>query len=315
MSNDDRLNEAIRLIKTGRKAEAQLLLEPYIQDNPQNINAWMWEAELFSADCDKAKVMEICLEHNPGQPQVSRALAVLRTRAGLPAEPLPQPPVPVLPETPGPAISSGNISREPPPLPAAAPVPDPLARATPRTPPPNLPIPKKYPDWPTVAGVVDRSGVRAVRSRYGPTYYAEIVALYVVDGKDFTIRHPWADKGSVTAVDEQILAANYPVGTGVWVSYHPKNPRRACIDEWDVKYTKAKLKAFKQKPEMRKALARKYRGRMLSGLLWAGGGIAATVIASLIFSQLGVAYVVFTGAIIVGIINFFSGLFGWLKYM
>jgi hypothetical protein len=134
-----------------------------------------------------------------------------------------------------------------------------------------------------------------------------------VDGRDHSIRHPWAFKGSATPFDQEILVANYPVGTAVSVSVNPKNPKRAWVDEWDPGYTKRKLKAFKQRPEVRQVLAKKYRSRMLNGLLWAGGGILLSVVVSFLGQSFGLAYVAFTGAIIFGGINFFAGLFGWLK--
>lgn len=65
MPDGNALAESIQMIKAGRKAEAQLVLEPYIQADPHNIQARMWEAELFSADIDKIGVLEVCLEHDP----------------------------------------------------------------------------------------------------------------------------------------------------------------------------------------------------------------------------------------------------------
>jgi hypothetical protein len=310
MPNDDHLTEAIRLIRAGRKAEAQLVLEPYIQANPQDISAWMWEAEIFPADCDKVKVLEICLEHNPGHPQVSRALAALRLRAGLPAEPEPSPlppePEPIYPIEPDPRV----------PVSSAAPDSMQSGQLTPSRPLSEVVGKKrKHPDWPLVDGVVNTSTVRAVRTSVGATYFADIMAMYVVGGRDYSVKHPYARKGIMTPFDHEILVASYPPGTGVQVSYNPRNPGRAWVDEWDGKETKKKLSRIKDRPEVRQALAKRYRSRMLTGILWAGGGIAATVIGTLVFSQLGFAYVVFYGAIIFGIISFFSGLFGWLKYM
>lgn len=80
MSNDDILTEAIRLIKAGRREEARSLLEPLLVKNPNHIQAWMWEAELFPEDDDKIRVLEACLKRNPGQAQVMQALTFLRKR-------------------------------------------------------------------------------------------------------------------------------------------------------------------------------------------------------------------------------------------
>jgi hypothetical protein len=69
----------------------------------------------------------------------------------------------------------------------------------------------------------------------------------------------------------------------------------------------------RDKPAGRQALARAYARHMLYGVLWAAGGITVTVI-TLAASANGGTYIVAWGAIIFGIIDFFRGLFGWLKY-
>jgi hypothetical protein len=110
MSNDDKVNVAIRMIKAGQKDVARAVLEPFLLENPHHIQAWIWETELFSSDLEKIKVLEAGLKQNPGNPQMVQALAFLRQRAGLsqpPVAPAPRPPAyspppPVYPE-PGPA--------------------------------------------------------------------------------------------------------------------------------------------------------------------------------------------------------------------
>jgi tetratricopeptide (TPR) repeat protein len=110
MTNDDKLTEAIQLIKAGQKNAARAALEPFLLKNPNHIQAWMWETELFSSDRDKIKVLEACLKQNPGNPQVRQALAFFKKRAGFdqpPVVPTPapsaySPPPPVYPES-GPA--------------------------------------------------------------------------------------------------------------------------------------------------------------------------------------------------------------------
>jgi hypothetical protein len=81
MSNDDVLTEVIQLIKAKKKDEARSMLEPFLLKNPNHIQAWMWEAELFPEDCDKIKVLEACLKHNPNHPQVIQALIFLKKRS------------------------------------------------------------------------------------------------------------------------------------------------------------------------------------------------------------------------------------------
>jgi hypothetical protein len=166
-----------------------------------------------------------------------------------------------------------------------------------------------------VDGVVNVSEVRAVRTSSVPVYFAYVVAIYLVNGREYTVKHSFAKKGGMAPYDQEMVVSNYPLGTGVTVCYHPKNPQRAWVDEWDAGYTKRKLKAFKQRPEVRKVLSRRYRSRMLTGILWLVGGIVASIIVSIIGQSFGFLYIAFTGAIIFGIISFLSGLFGWLKYL
>ncbi len=76
----DPLSEAIALIKAGKKAEAQKILEPFIEANPQNIPAWMWEADTWPTLAGKIKVLELCLQHNPENQQVKQGLAALKAK-------------------------------------------------------------------------------------------------------------------------------------------------------------------------------------------------------------------------------------------
>jgi hypothetical protein len=62
--------------------------------------------------------------------------------------------------------------------------------------------------------------------------------------------------------------------------------------------------------EHRKEFADAYFRKMMFGLLWAGGGTLVTV-----WSMTnGRGGILFWGAIIFGIYDFFKGLNGWLKY-
>ncbi len=70
---------------------------------------------------------------------------------------------------------------------------------------------------------------------------------------------------------------------------------------------------YKNTPEGRLAMASQYKRHMLYGILWAVGGTAVTLATYKAASEGGFFIVTF-GAIIFGIIDFFRGLFGWLKY-
>lgn len=310
MTNET-LSEAIRLIRAGQKAEAQLVLEPYIMDHPQDIQAWMWEAEIFPNDADKIKVLEICLGHNPGHPQVNQALGILRQRSGIFPEPEPAPePLPpprVIADIPDPAPL---YTDEPEPTPVSPPVQQP-----PETKQAKHEIVRKHPDWPMADGVVEFAEIRMINVNRVPMYYADIGAMYVAGKHDYSIRFKYAKKTSLSPFDAEILTSTFAPGTGIKVSYHPRNPSRAWVDEWDPKVVRRRLKEFKDRPDIRATISRRYKARMMNGFWLTLGGGAATVIGSLIFSELGGVYVVFYGAIAIGIIYFLSGLIGWLWNM
>lgn len=312
MPDDDDLTKAIQLIKTGKIPEAQLVLEPFIQDHPQNIQAWMWETELFPDDRDKIRVLEICLEHNPDHQQVVRALAMIQSRSGYQPEAATAVPPPAAAPfyRPAPAAvqvepafnfqrttAEKIVEKTAPPVPVAQP-----------------PIRRKYPDWPTTDGVVNVSQVGEVQGYNNRSYMAEIAAIYVVNGKDYSVKHPRAWRGSFTPFDPEILVSSNPPGRGVTVSYHPKNPARAWVDEWDSSQTNRQLKNFKEKPEVRQKLSKRYRSFMLAGIGWIALGVVATVAGRMLLMPLGYAYVVFTGIIAFGIISFLVGLIGWMWY-
>ncbi len=73
---------------------------------------------------------------------------------------------------------------------------------------------------------------------------------------------------------------------------------------------------YKATPEGKRQMAAAYGRRMFIGLLWAAGGTALTVwgYQSASSSRGGGRYFVFWGAIIFGVIEFFRGLFGWIRY-
>ena len=74
----DPLEAAARLIKAGKIAEAQEILHPFIRAQPQNVDAWLLETETWNS-AGKIRVLEICLEHNPGNPRAQQALKELLT--------------------------------------------------------------------------------------------------------------------------------------------------------------------------------------------------------------------------------------------
>lgn len=72
------LNEAVQLIRQGRKDEARRILESILKANPQDVQAWFWLVETCSTPEQRIKTLEVCLKLNPGNPQALRALRALQ---------------------------------------------------------------------------------------------------------------------------------------------------------------------------------------------------------------------------------------------
>jgi hypothetical protein len=77
---EETLSRAIALINLGKKTEAQKMLEPFIESNPQNIQAWLWEVETWPTIEAKVRVLETCLRYNPDALQIKQALAALKSK-------------------------------------------------------------------------------------------------------------------------------------------------------------------------------------------------------------------------------------------
>lgn len=75
MSN---LNQAIQLVRQGQKFEAQRILQEIIKTEPQNIQAWFWYVETCATTERRIQVLESCLNMNPGNTQVEKALQQFR---------------------------------------------------------------------------------------------------------------------------------------------------------------------------------------------------------------------------------------------
>ena len=102
------LNNAIQLIRDGRKEEARQFLETLLKAEPANIQAWFWYIETCSTLEKRVQVLEVCLKMNPGNSQVMQALQMLRSQR--PPQPSFAPP-PV--ELPKPVVSKPQQSPSP----------------------------------------------------------------------------------------------------------------------------------------------------------------------------------------------------------
>ena len=62
---DDNLERAIALSRSGKKLEAREILNTVLRANLQNETAWLWFADTFPDTKNRILVIEECLKHNP----------------------------------------------------------------------------------------------------------------------------------------------------------------------------------------------------------------------------------------------------------
>jgi len=89
----------------------------------------------------------------------------------------------------------------------------------------------------------------------------------------------------------------------------PPEPANRLVAE-----ASAAVNVFQKSPEGRRAMVKRYQGRMIRGLLWAVGGLLVTAITYSMASGRGGTYYIFWGAVLFGAIDFFAGFLGWLRY-
>ena len=76
--SDDRLEQAIDLMQAGKIEDARTLLELFIKDDRNNIQAWHWYAATWPKASDKVRVWEVCLRYNPTSQLAQEALKDLK---------------------------------------------------------------------------------------------------------------------------------------------------------------------------------------------------------------------------------------------
>jgi hypothetical protein len=84
LSEND-LRQAILLIKTGNKEEAQRLLKSIVQADLHDIHAWVWYVETLPTLNQKIRALELCLKYNPGNERVEKGLSVLKAYQAQPS--------------------------------------------------------------------------------------------------------------------------------------------------------------------------------------------------------------------------------------
>ncbi len=95
------IGQAEELIEAGKTAEAQKLLEPYIETHLHNVEAWLLEAETWPTIEGRIKVLELCLRHNRNNIAVQSELESLQSKgkSTFPETPRPAPAPSPPPET------------------------------------------------------------------------------------------------------------------------------------------------------------------------------------------------------------------------
>lgn len=97
------LENAVQLIRQGRRTEAQSVLQSLIKSDSKNIPAWFWYVETCTTTERRIQTLEMCLKMNPGNRQVEQALQKFRTQS---------PAIPVQPEPPKPSSSAFSYREE-----------------------------------------------------------------------------------------------------------------------------------------------------------------------------------------------------------
>lgn len=133
------------------------------------------------------------------------------------------------------------------------------------------------------------SGASAPEQQNAIDQLAQYVAQNIAQGKD---------KGGIT---KELVKLGWP-----------KETAAQFVDNIEEEL-KRRAEEYKRTPEGRQTMAAQYKRHMLYGILWAAGGTAVTIGTYEAASE-GGWYIVAWGAIIFGVIEFFRGLFGWLKY-
>jgi hypothetical protein len=81
----NRLNQAIQLIKDGKKVQARDLILDVIKSDPKNMNAWLWALEVASNNKEKRVILHKILEIDPNHKAALSYLRSLDLKAPEPA--------------------------------------------------------------------------------------------------------------------------------------------------------------------------------------------------------------------------------------
>jgi len=77
MTTQEKLTQAISLLKTGDKQAGRLLLAEVLQEDPENERAWLWMSSVVDPDDERRYCLEQVLHINPANEAARRGLAAL----------------------------------------------------------------------------------------------------------------------------------------------------------------------------------------------------------------------------------------------
>lgn len=83
---DERLQQAIRLVKNGKVMDGRQLLESILKADPHNVPAWLWYAGTWPAASQRISILETCLRVNPGSIEVKQALDAMKSQQLKPSQ-------------------------------------------------------------------------------------------------------------------------------------------------------------------------------------------------------------------------------------
>jgi hypothetical protein len=76
--DEETLNQAIELSRSGRTMDARKLLRPLLEVEPENEKAWLWYANSFDSVEEKIKVLKNCLLYCPDSKKVNDGIRALQ---------------------------------------------------------------------------------------------------------------------------------------------------------------------------------------------------------------------------------------------
>jgi hypothetical protein len=97
--DEESLNTAINLVRSGQRLAARNLLARLLRDDPSDETAWLWLAETMENDPQRAAALKQCLSVNPGSEVARNALKQLKVPTDSPSQKagLMDSPPPILP--------------------------------------------------------------------------------------------------------------------------------------------------------------------------------------------------------------------------